>query len=159
MPTLSSLVAPQFILMTTYDAANDDKVGTMATLWKSGIIMIPTLSSLVELQVVLITIWGATSDDKVGIVTTLISQGMPVPYHWVCPWSLYVVGQRDGQDPVPDSHSDSSSVHDGTARASSSCAVDWLYEDAGSPGLPWLVRAEGPGPGRASGWCPCPWGW
>ena len=37
MPTLSSLVAPEVVIKTTYGATNDDKVGIMTTLifqWK-----------------------------------------------------------------------------------------------------------------------------
>ena len=33
MPTLSSLVAPEVVIMTTYGATSDDKVGIMTTLF------------------------------------------------------------------------------------------------------------------------------
>ena len=53
MPTSSSLVALEFVVLPTYGATNDDKVGIITTLSRTS---------------------SATRDDRVGIVTTLSFQ-------------------------------------------------------------------------------------
>ena len=68
MPTLSSLVAPEVVVMTTPGATSDVKV----------CVMMISLSSLVASEVVIMTTSDATSDDKVGIITPL--GFIPVPF-------------------------------------------------------------------------------
>ena len=53
MPTSSSLVALEFVVLPTYGATSDDKVGIITTLSRTS---------------------SATRDDRVGIVTTLSFQ-------------------------------------------------------------------------------------
>ena len=53
IPTLSSPVAPEVVIMTTSSATNDDKVGIIS-------------------EVVVMTTSGATSDDKVGIISEVV---------------------------------------------------------------------------------------
>ena len=95
MPTLSSLVSPQVVAMTTCSDTSDGKVHiimmmpTLSSLVTPQVVamttcsvtsdddkvdimmMMPTLSSLVTPKVVAMTTCSVTSDDKVGIMMTL----------------------------------------------------------------------------------------
>ena len=67
MPTLSSMAAPEVVIMTTSGAANDDKVGIMIT-------VVSEWSFYEQIILVIMTTSGAANDDKVGIMITVVSE-------------------------------------------------------------------------------------
>ena len=76
MPTLSPLVAPGVVIMTTYGATSGDKVSVMT----------PTLSSPTAPEVVFMTTYDATGDDKVDIMTW---------FSWL--WSFFYILTRSSE--------------------------------------------------------------